>query len=116
MRRVKKYTALFLALMMLITSSVFAAGANAASVDTAETGADSITIHYYSEKANPYVYYWNSLPQNITVEYPGKAMTADSKQGANWYTYTFNNVTKINLLFTDANGNTETVVSKLSGI
>ncbi|MGN0558313.1 MAG: alpha-amylase family glycosyl hydrolase [Acutalibacteraceae bacterium] len=108
MRRVKKYTALFLALMMLITSSVFATGVNAASVDTAETGADSITIHYYSEKANPYVYYWNSLPQNISVDYPGKAMTADSKQGANWYTYTFNNVTKINLLFTDANGNQET--------
>ena len=105
MKKFNKYTALLLAFMLIITSCVFAVGVNAAAVDTAETGADSITIHYYSEKANPYVYYWNSLPQNITVEYPGKAMTADSKQGANWYTYTFNNVTKINLLFTDANGN-----------
>ena len=105
MKKFNKYTALLLAFMLIITSCVFAAGASAASVNTAKTGAGNITIHYYSEKANPYVYYWNSLPQNITVEYPGKAMTADSKQGANWYTYTFPNVTKINMLFTDANGN-----------
>ena len=57
MKKFNKYTALLLAFMLIITSCVFAVGVNAAAVDTAETGADSITIHYYSEKANPYVYY-----------------------------------------------------------
>jgi 1,4-alpha-glucan branching enzyme len=45
------------------------------------------------------------LPENIEVEYPGVKMTLDSSQGENWYKYTFKNVTKINMLFTDEKGN-----------
>ncbi len=65
------------------------------------SGASGITIHYYTEKGTPNVYYWNSLPQNISTTYPGPAMISE---GSNFYKYTFNNVTKINLLFVDRDG------------
>lgn len=70
----------------------------AASSETTEAG---ITVHYKSEGVTPYVYYWNSLPNNIKTEYPGEQMTADKD---NWYTTTFKDVTKINLMFTDKDG------------
>ena len=36
---------------------------------------------------------------NIETEYPGKQMTKDTAQGTDWYTYTFNDLTKVNMLF-----------------
>lgn len=107
MQKFKKITVLLLVLMLVITSCVFTA--NAATLnngESAQTGATApIIVHYKSESVQPYVYYWNSLPTNITVEYPGKIMTKDTTQGDNWYTYTFSDVTKVNMLFTDAQGN-----------
>ncbi len=50
------------------------------------------------------MYYWNSLPANLEVEYPGKAMTADSTQGTNWFTMEFPDINKINFMFI-VNGN-----------
>ena len=71
---------------------------------TAKTNStsDTITIHYKGEFSNPKIYYWNSLPNNKEVDWPGEDMDEGSD---GWYTYTFKNVTKINVLFNDGNGN-----------
>lgn len=70
--------------------------ASAAEVTAEESAASGITVHYKSDAGTPTVYYWNSLPQNIEVDYPGAAMTAE---GDGWYSYTFAGVEKINLEF-----------------
>ena len=94
MFKVKKLLALLLAACIVLT--VGAVAANAAEDDSDEVGAGGITVHCYSEAGAPNIYYWNSLPQNITTSYPGPKMTAE---GDNFYKYTFSNVTKINMLF-----------------
>ena len=94
MFKVKKLLALLLAACIVMTVGVVAA--SAAEDDSDEVGAGGITVHCYSEAGAPNIYYWNSLPQNITTSYPGPKMTAE---GDNFYKYTFNNVTKINMLF-----------------
>lgn len=97
-------------LMCIIASVVFVSlDANAATVDYEETAASGIVVHYKEERGStPSVYYWNSLPNNMEVEYPGDKMTSDSSQGSDWYTATFPNVTKINLMFiTDGNQSPE---------
>lgn len=97
MKNIKKVIALILAVLMISTATVFSV--NAAEVTTDESKAtNGITVHYYTETANPQIYYWNSLPQNIEVAYPGKTMTSE---GENWYSYTFSNITKINMMFID---------------
>ena len=65
------------------------------------TGATGITVHYYTEKGTPSVYYWNALPNNISTEYPGVKMTSE---GGNYYRYTFSSVSKINLQFIESDG------------
>lgn len=94
MFKVKKLLALLLAACIVMTVGVVAA--SAAEDDSDEVGAGGITVHCYSEAGAPNIYYWNSLPQNITTSYPGPKMTAE---GDNFYKYTFNDVTKINMLF-----------------
>ena len=101
MNTFKRIAAIMLAVMMLVSVAVISA--TATSTDVAETSADTgITIHYESTDGVPYVYYWNAKPQDLETSYPGVKMTKDSSlTGGNWYTYTFSNVEKINLLFTD---------------
>ncbi len=94
MFKVKKLLALLLAACIVLTGGAVAV--SAAEDDSDEVGAGGITVHCYSEAGAPNIYYWNSLPQNITTSYPGPKMTAE---GDNFYKYTFNNVTKINMLF-----------------
>ena len=55
-----------------------------------------ITVYCYSEKEVPSVYYWNALPEDQEVAWPGVAMKAS---GTGWYSYTFKDVSKINVLF-----------------
>ena len=83
-----------------------------AGVDAAQTGADSIIIHIKSTDKVPYIYYWNALPTNKETSYPGVKMSLDPTQGSNWYTYTFTNTSKINLLFTDGTSNLSGQLSK----
>lgn len=104
----KKFTAIIMVLALAmsvagISVSAVQSDANAqgAQLDVSESSASGITVHYYTEKGTPNVYYWNSLPSNIETTYPGPAMTSE---GGNWYKYTFNNVTKINLQFVDKDG------------
>ena len=74
--------------------------ANAAEANIEQSAASGITIHYKDDAGSaPNIYYWNSLPDNLEVEYPGPAMSADSSQGSGWYTQTFPGVEKINFLF-----------------
>lgn len=97
MKHFKKILAAFLAVCVLCTIGVVAFSAAEADADDAAVAASTgITVHYYSEKGTPTIYYWNSLPQNISTDYPGKTMTSE---GDNYYKYTFSNVTKINMLF-----------------
>ena len=93
----RKAISLILAVMLIVTNCPIVS-------QVAQAAESSIIIHYYSEIQNPYVYYWNSLPENIVTDYPGVAMTADAQQGDNWYSYTFEGCTKINMLFTNSDG------------
>lgn len=95
MAHAKKILALLLAVCVLATVGVVSV--TAASADNADepVSAGGITVHVYSEEGAPNIYYWNSLPQNITTSYPGPKMTSE---GNNFYKYTFANVTKINFM------------------
>ncbi len=104
MKSFKKMLALIICVLMILSIAVVST--SAITTQEAEVEATTgITIHYYCEDTTPYIYYWNSLPQNIETTYPGAKMTKDTAQGDNWYIYTFDNVTKINILFTDKDGN-----------
>ncbi len=103
MSNFKKIIALLLSLLIIVSLGVLTT--QAAEVEDESTSVTTIIIHYKSEDVVPYIYYWNSLPQNIETSYPGVKMTADNSQGENWYTYEFTDITKVNLLFTDADGN-----------
>ena len=103
MKQSRKIIALFLALLLAVSVGVISTAA-VTSKKANTKDSDGITVHFKSEEVEPYIYYWNSLPKNIETQYPGVKMTKDANEGANWYTYTFNDVTKINMLFTDKDG------------
>ena len=97
MTKMKKIIALLL--VICLTVAIGAVSVSAATVDeNAAVAADynGVKVHVYSESGAPNIYYWNSLPTNIETTYPGPVMAAE---GNNYYTYTFNNVTKINMMF-----------------
>ena len=100
----KKTLALFLALLMTIAAGVCSASA-AEVVKEADVSADPtrIIVHVRQDGlAQPYIYLWNSLPTNSAMSrsYPGEKMTASGE----WFDYTVENVTKVNVLITDASG------------
>ena len=100
MKKMKKLISLLLVVLILCSVAVVSFTANAAETDETTAEAGGITVHYYTETGKtPTIYNWNSLPTNISTTYPGKAMTKEAE--ANWYTYTFSDVTKINMLFID---------------
>ena len=77
MVRLKRILAVALSICVLLTAGIIAV--NAATVDEAEqaVGASGITVHYFCESGTPTIYYWNSLPQNISTNYPGPTMTSE---------------------------------------
>lgn len=95
----KKLVAILMVLTLAMSALVVSA--SAAQTDKESTGATGITVHYYTEKGTPNVYYWNALPENISTEYPGVKMTSE---GNNYYRYTFSSVSKINLQFIESDG------------
>ncbi|MGN1203198.1 MAG: alpha-amylase family glycosyl hydrolase, partial [Eubacterium sp.] len=105
MTSLKKICALVLTVMILVTAGVFCV--NAAESDTAEVADDAatgITIHVRDDDvAQPYVYLWNSLPTNSAMSdsYPGEKLT----KAGDWFDYYISDVTKVNAIVTDANGN-----------
>ncbi len=116
MTRIKKLCALVLVLMIVITAGIVSVNA----AETADTNAVSaveakgITIHVRDDEvAQPYLYLWNSLPTNdaMSDSYPGEKLTA----GANgWFDYYVADVTKVNVIVTDADGNQHSREQKLT--
>ena len=105
MNRLKRLLAVLLCLSLMLTLTAVSAvtvAAEEAEEDLAETAAASgVIIHVKSKNAVPYIYYWNTLPTNKEVAYPGVKMTKDNGQGADWYTYTFTGLTKVNFMITN---------------
>ncbi len=116
MTRIKKVCALVLALLVITSAGLFTAFSaesdNSGEV-AAQDQATTITIHARQDDvAQLYVYLWNGLPTNdaMSDSYPGEKMTnADG-----WFTYNVENVTKINAMITDADGNQYSKEQKLT--
>lgn len=106
MKNFKKICALVLALMIIVTAGIVSVSA-AQTDDNSEaavSAAGEITIHVRDDDTTqPYVYLWNSLPTNsaMSKSYPGEKMTNAGK----WFDYVVNDVTKVNAIVTDAEGN-----------
>ena len=96
-----------LLLGLLITTSLVGTGIGAQyklplanETIKAEAAEQGVTIYFKCDSGTPNIYYWNSNPKNLEVEFPGKPMELDaSQEGGNWYKATFSDVTKINMLF-----------------
>ena len=107
MTNLKKICALVLTLMIIVTVgivSVSAAEVDDNSAVAADATPGTITIHVRdNDTSQPYVYLWNSLPTNsaMSKSYPGEKMT----KAGEWFNYVVNDVTKVNALVTDADGN-----------
>lgn len=101
MIKLNKILAVLLAVLIIVTTGVVGVSAATTSEEKSEASTTGITVHYKGTGDSiPTIYYWNSLPKNITEPaYPGKEMQLDSEEGEDWYTYTFSDVTKINMLF-----------------
>lgn len=117
MTGIKKICALVLALMIVVTAGIVSVSAAQENGDTSvaaeqtetETG---ITIHVRDDEvAQPYIYLWNSLPTNsaMSESYPGEKLT----KSGDWFNYQINDVTKVNVIVTDANGNQHSKEQKL---
>ena len=96
----------FLCITLLLSTALISVGA---ALSTNSKTSNSITIHYKSKWENPNIYYWNSLPENVEVKWPGEGMTDD---GDGWYSYTVDNVNKINFLFNDGSNQTSEITRK----
>ena len=120
MKNFSRILALLLCLALIVSAAVISAQAAdeeiadvAAQSGIADTGADSIIIHVDSPDKVPYIYYWNALPTNKECAYPGVKMNRDATQtGSTWYTYTFENTTKINFQLTDGTSELSGQISK----
>lgn len=116
MSRMKKALALILALMMIAVVGVIAVSAVEIPDDSAVSDTPAtITIHVRQDGlAQPYIYLWNSLPTNSAMSqaYPGEMMTPSG----NWFNYTVQNVTKVNVLITDASGKQYSKEQKITNV
>ena len=96
----------------MLVATIFTIGSNAI---VAKAASDSITVHFYNtdDWDNVYIYYWNSKPKNVEVSWPGKKMNEDSN---GWYSYTINDVSKVNFLFSNKGDNqTDDLTANKSG-
>ncbi len=102
MKLLNKATAILLTVLMIVTIGIVGVSAATNDAETSQTvNIPMIVVHFKPTSKNvPTVYYWNSLPQNIdSPKYPGETMEVDTQTGEGWYTYTFPEVTKINMMF-----------------
>ncbi|MBU5487844.1 starch-binding protein [Clostridium sp. MSJ-8] len=91
-------------LVSILLSIIILTGSFLATSLVANAASNSnIIVHFYTEDwKSPRVYYWNAHPTNIETTWPGKKMTSE---GSNWFTYTFEGKTKINLIFNNGGSN-----------
>lgn len=71
-----------------------------------------ITIHYPSDWDKTYIYAWNALPDDIEMDWPGEELEKDSN---GYYSYAFDEKTKVNFLFTGDGNQTEDYTIKTAG-
>lgn len=113
MTRIKKLCAIVLVLMIVITAGICTVSAAEASNEVAaDDTATGITIYVRDDEvAQPYLYLWNSLPTNdaMSDSYPGEKL----QKAGNWFTYYVPDVTKVNAIVTDENGNQHSNEQKL---
>ena len=110
MRKNKKIIVSVILCAVLLLGSVIAIKAGT-QLNSNATTTNSIKVHYYCAEGQPNIYYWNSLPTNISTQWPGVKMTST---GGNWYVYEFTNKDKINLIF-NLNGNQSADLTRNSG-
>ncbi len=119
MKHMKKIIALVLAVVLIVSVGLFSAFA-ATDNNSVQAGTENdtqnnttLTIHARQKDVSQlYIYLWNGLPTNdaMSKSYPGDKMTyADD-----WYNFTINDVTKINAIITDADGNQYSKEQKLT--
>ena len=71
-----------------------------------------IIVHYpVAEMKNAKIYYWNALPKDLEVDWPGE----DTKKEDKYYTYTFSSTSKVNFLFTNGSEQTDDFTLKKAG-
>lgn len=90
---------IFKKIIAVVMAVVITASLAVITTSAADSNDNDIVVHFKCEDGTPNIYYWNSLPKNIEVDYPGVAMTKDTSQGDDWYTFTFEDLTKVNMLF-----------------
>lgn len=72
----------------------------------------SITVHYPSDWDKANIYYWNALPVDLEVEWPGEALEKDAD---GYYSYTFKGASKVNFLFSNELAQTQDYSIKNAG-
>ena len=80
---------------------------------TRQAETTGITIHVrHKDLTQPYIYLWNSLPTNsaMSKSYPGEKMTSAN----GWFNYYVADVTKVNAIVTDSQGNQYSKEQKLT--
>ena len=117
MKVFKKALAVLLTVLLIVTTGIVCVSAASTNEEEASATSSGITVHYKaSGTAVPTIYYWNSLPTNITEpDYPGTKMTLDTNEGENWYTYSFSDITKINMLFIESGNQSKELTRGSSG-
>ena len=85
-------------------------GVIAVDTDASQVAAEEgITVHFVSDWAKANIYYWNAMPNDMEISWPGENMAKDED---GYYTYTFQGVSKINLLFTNGSEQTADLTVK----
>lgn len=74
-------------------------------VDAENVAATStVTVHCFCDSDTPKIYYWNAMPKDQKTQWPGATMTEEEN---GWYSYTFKETSKINVLFVMSGRQTE---------
>ena len=75
-----------------------------------EVAADQkVTVHFPGDWDSASIYYWNVLPNDKEVEWPGEKLEKDED---GYYSYTFESTTKANFLFTNGSEQTDDFTQK----
>lgn len=107
MKNNKKKLIIGLVLCMILLFSTVIISTATTLINSSTT--NSIKVHFKSEWKDPNIYYYNSLPDNISTEWPGEAMTSE---GNGWYGYEFEGKNKINIIFNKDGEQTEDLTQK----
>ena len=98
----KKVILSILLCIVLLATTIIAS--RATTLLSTTTTSNNIKVHFKNTwTGSPNIYYWNSLPKNIEVKWPGVQM---QKEDNNWYSYSFADKTKINMIFNQGTNQT----------